>query len=363
MATYPQREQFFAYKFVRLLTKTAAAQDLGPQVCWLLSVIAHQEDAKRYRGAVTYYNNQLLPLVGCNSHDALDRVRKKAIDSGWLHYKSGRKGKAGQYWVIVPREYLDADDGPCDETDPFAAFSEPQPTATTDVDANRTHICEHNPEESRAQPGGKPSATRAQPERKCVPFYPYPNPYPPPPPVAPESSHGDAAWKSLVQAAVAAGLEVLDCLKAAYNAGLAIAEIREIIQHFEDQRELQGWTPAALHHRLNHAEPGQPVDRGWPPPDPKAIRRQQAAQREAQQAMAAQGKERDREQSRERLEAIEAEFGPELDSMNQGDLLELAASVSPFVAKRVRQAGLVPSVRSQLLMAMSARGQPVGGVP
>lgn len=99
---YPKREQFFAHRFTRLLTKTAVAQELGPQVCFLLTVIAHQEDAKRYTGAVTFWNEQLMPLVGTAKWRTLDRFRKVAVEAGWLYYENRGKRKPGVYWVLIP---------------------------------------------------------------------------------------------------------------------------------------------------------------------------------------------------------------------------------------------------------------------
>lgn len=114
---YPQREKYFANRFCRTLTKSAAANELGPEVCWLLTVVAHQEDAKRYKGPVTYYNDQLAPLAGCGGRARLVRARDKAIKAGWLHYEQGGKGIPGKYWVLVPENYADLSDGPCDESD------------------------------------------------------------------------------------------------------------------------------------------------------------------------------------------------------------------------------------------------------
>ena len=59
-AVYPKRPKFYANQFCRLLTKSAAAQDLGPEACWLLTIVVHQEHSKWYGGPVTYYNDQLM---------------------------------------------------------------------------------------------------------------------------------------------------------------------------------------------------------------------------------------------------------------------------------------------------------------
>lgn len=114
MMQYPKRPTHFAYKFCRLLTKVVAAQEIGPDGCWLLAVVAHQEDAKRYSGPVTFYNGQLLSPAGFNSEESLVRVRARCMEFGWLHYERGAKRKPGKYWVTIP-EGIDVADGPIDE--------------------------------------------------------------------------------------------------------------------------------------------------------------------------------------------------------------------------------------------------------
>lgn len=115
---YPSRPKFFAYRFCRVLAKACVANDLGAGVCWLLTVVAHTEDAKGYRSPVTFFNEQLVPLVGAKNVQALDRIRAKAVAAGWLVYRAGRKGKAGQYWVEIPAAHRDWDDAPTDEPAP-----------------------------------------------------------------------------------------------------------------------------------------------------------------------------------------------------------------------------------------------------
>lgn len=116
---YPKRERFLAHRLCRLLTKTAAAQELGPEVTWMLTVIVHQEDAKRYSGAVTYWNEQLMALCGFRSKGRLIRARQAAVDSGWLHYETGGRNQPGRYWCLVPAGYEQLPDGPCDESGSF----------------------------------------------------------------------------------------------------------------------------------------------------------------------------------------------------------------------------------------------------
>lgn len=111
-ADYPKRPSFFANRFVRLLGKACVANTLGPSTALMLTFIAHQEDAAGYRGPVTYWNGQLLPLIGLDSVDALERLRRKAIDAGWLHYDRGSRFTPASYWVTIPDKYAGWDDAP-----------------------------------------------------------------------------------------------------------------------------------------------------------------------------------------------------------------------------------------------------------
>ena len=118
MSSYPSAERqgkYFSHRFCRLLTKTATAQELGPEACWLLAVIVHQEDAIRYSRAITFWNDQLLPLCGFGSRKRLESARSKAVDAGWLHYEAGSKSKIGRYWVTIPEAFTDLNDFPIDE--------------------------------------------------------------------------------------------------------------------------------------------------------------------------------------------------------------------------------------------------------
>jgi len=110
-----EKPPFFANRFLRLLTKSAAAQDLGPESCWLLAVIATQEDVIRYSRPVTFYNAQLMPLCGFGSPKRLVAARSKAVDLGWLLYEQGGKGVPGKYLVTIPLEYRGGADAGCDE--------------------------------------------------------------------------------------------------------------------------------------------------------------------------------------------------------------------------------------------------------
>ncbi len=118
MSSYPKRGKYFAHRFIRLLTKTAAAQDLGAAVCWLLAVIAMQEDSKRYTEPAKWYLEQLAPLCGMSSKQSLITAINKAKEAGWLEYTPGGKGVPGRFWVTIPPTFEELPDFACDESIP-----------------------------------------------------------------------------------------------------------------------------------------------------------------------------------------------------------------------------------------------------
>ncbi len=112
---YPKRESHFAYKAFRLATKVCLAQEIGPDAVLLLAVIAFQEDAKRYRGPVTFFDSQLQPILGFAKWERLDRARKAAVASGWLQYHRPGRREPGRYFVTVPSDLDGVEDAPIDE--------------------------------------------------------------------------------------------------------------------------------------------------------------------------------------------------------------------------------------------------------
>lgn len=110
MADYPKRESHFAHKFCRLVMKSCVATELGQDVALLLMGIAMVEDSKRYSGAVSYYNEQLAPVLGFANVKALQRARERAVDAGWLTYIAGARGRPARYWVNIPAESSAIDD-------------------------------------------------------------------------------------------------------------------------------------------------------------------------------------------------------------------------------------------------------------
>lgn len=113
--TYPKRPHFFSNRFLRVLAKACAAQEIGQGAVCLLMTIAVTEDAKRYTGTVTFFNAQLMAAAGFRSEEALATARNRAIEAGWLHYEPGGKHVAGRYWVTIPERLEVLDDAPMGE--------------------------------------------------------------------------------------------------------------------------------------------------------------------------------------------------------------------------------------------------------
>lgn len=124
-ANYPERPRFFAQKFIRMLVKTCVANEYGAEVFSLLVTIAVTEDAKRYQSPVTFFNEQLMPIIGVRKWETLDRIRLKAIAAKLLHYIPPPKGQRipGSYWVIMPLAEGALDDTPVDEPYPANGYA------------------------------------------------------------------------------------------------------------------------------------------------------------------------------------------------------------------------------------------------
>src|SRR5262245_8123058 len=116
-AAYPRRPAFFSQRVIRLMFKTCAANQIGVHAVGLVVCIASVEDAKRYSGPVTFYNGQLLPLLGITKWETLDRARQRAVEAGWLYYDAPPSGHRapGVYWTLIPDSVIEIPDGPVDE--------------------------------------------------------------------------------------------------------------------------------------------------------------------------------------------------------------------------------------------------------
>jgi hypothetical protein len=91
--------------------KSCAALDMGPTACLLLCYIAHTEDAAKYRGAVRFWNQQLMTVMGFKSPKQLIDARTKAVEAGWLVYERSGNREVGQYWVTIPDHFEGLTDG------------------------------------------------------------------------------------------------------------------------------------------------------------------------------------------------------------------------------------------------------------
>ena len=150
---YPKRPPFFAYRFCRLMAKACLANRIGPEGCWLLTIIAQTEDAAGYRQPVTFWNGQLTPLVGVGSESAFRRLREKCVNAGWLHYRAGRKGVAPAYWVVVPPESGGLPDGPSDER-PEKYFASMPATGEQETGEQPAGMRRESEQETGEQPAG-----------------------------------------------------------------------------------------------------------------------------------------------------------------------------------------------------------------
>ena len=170
---YPKRPRFFAHRFCRILLKMCAANEIGPEACWLLTIIAHTEDAKGYRDAVSFFNGQLMPLVGFKSEDTLDRCRKRAIAAGWLTYIPGTKSVAGKYWVTIPERFEDLDDAPSDESE-----QDIQALNGSTCDTNTNVPSETFPLKNRVNVRNICGTSAEDVRKMCGPLFPVPIPIP-----------------------------------------------------------------------------------------------------------------------------------------------------------------------------------------
>ncbi len=167
MAEYPKRDAYFAHHTVRLMFKVCAAQEIDSEAMLLVIAILHQEDAKRYRGPITFYNGQLAPILGFTSWSRLDRARKAAIKAGWLHYESGGKRKPGLYWGMIPEHLKNVDDMPIDEGYPSVSIVESGGASGVQVEgqAGRKRGASGEPPILSPKPKPKPKEDKRAPEK------------------------------------------------------------------------------------------------------------------------------------------------------------------------------------------------------
>lgn len=133
MMQYPNRPSFFAMKFARLLAKTCIANQIGQDAAFLLTVIASTEDAKGYRGPVSFFNEPLMNMSGFRRLNTFIAARRRAVEGGWLHYEPGTNKVAGLYFVLIPEAHRDWDDSSSDDSSDRYGVSKTQPLPHVDT--------------------------------------------------------------------------------------------------------------------------------------------------------------------------------------------------------------------------------------
>jgi hypothetical protein len=173
---YPKREAFFAVRFLRLLTKSAAMMHIGMDGFAMLMVIVGQEDACRYTRPVNFWNTQLSNLLGMRGADehGVRRIRDRCVKAGWLQYQAGNKQQPAAYFVTIPAAVNLLSDSSCDES-PYEYL------------ANNTAI----PAQTRQESGENPAGKRQESGENPAPSMPFPSPNPIPSPNAQPDGEGD----------------------------------------------------------------------------------------------------------------------------------------------------------------------------
>ena len=156
MEPYPRRDSHFAHRFVRVLHKSCAAQDIGTQACYLLCVIAHTEDAARYRGPARFWNSQLMETLGFTSPKQLDNARDAAIEAGWLHYDRAGNRQVGEYFVTIPNHFIGINDAPIEPLNHSPGGTNNGKISGTKVKRKRERIGNGSRNESETESGKPP---------------------------------------------------------------------------------------------------------------------------------------------------------------------------------------------------------------
>lgn len=153
-ARYPARPSYFAHWFVRAMGRARLAAEVGPDVCWLLAFVAHAEDARRYRGPVAFFNDDLAAQLGL-SLAGFKRARDRAVGAGWLVYEPGAKGRPARYYVTAPDGVGGDDDGRAD-ADAAHIPAQPEP----DVSQNPAIPAQAEPHLSHERAASEPDVSR-----------------------------------------------------------------------------------------------------------------------------------------------------------------------------------------------------------
>ncbi len=98
---YPERPRFFAMQYQDQLLVSQAIRTIGTDGFALLVRVVLAEDRLWYRRAPNFWNSELTADLAW-SEDKLDRVRRKLVTMGLLHFERERKRDAASYWVLTP---------------------------------------------------------------------------------------------------------------------------------------------------------------------------------------------------------------------------------------------------------------------
>lgn len=375
-ASYPPREPCFAYKFCRKLAKRTAAQEIGAEACWLLTIVAMTEDARWYSGAVTFYNMQLAAMCGFDSENRLARHRAKAVDAGWLHYEAGGKRKPGVYWVTVP-EGGDTEDTPIDEgADDDLSLQNGGTNGGAIGGRNGFHL------QNGGAIGGR-SGGEAGDNRR--PSYPIPNPNPnpnpntlPPPRLLERSAPAaatvqakpegdgdgrkDSAEKTpdrfteAFEAVKACGVRLAhDAVQTARRNGFSIDGILAVVDVFH--AEPGKWTEGALYERLTAAGMAEfAAHEGWVSPNPDWQKRQPKPRAKAVESPPA-----------ELPSTLEPIYGDRLDRMTDQQIADLVRDSALLTMRDKRDAPRVgksvKELRAKLLAVIQHQERNLSGMP
>jgi len=324
-AGYPRRTPFFFHRFSRLLIKTCAAQVIGADGCWLLAIIAATEDSKRYRAAVSFYNPQLSAFCGW-SIDKLDRVRKRCIDEGFLHYEPGGNRTPGLYWVLVDDSLGDAPDlGPIGELE---SDFKPQ-------------TAEHSADDSATEPRTSCGENRDKPADLTNLSCPITPPSPPDAantrPSKPEPVGDADQWQKVEGELISVGVSHWRGLLGSYReTGCSAEHALELIEFWKRHQDRFDSPIGALHHRMENAHPSIPTDERWPglQAKPKTVRTDEARQRSDQQLAEINAAKAKAANESEQASRLEAEFANALDAAG----VELLVELLPQVFQREKHA-------------------------
>jgi hypothetical protein len=363
--------RIFARWFSKLLVKSCAMHDIGPEGFALLSIIVEAEDSRRYRSPARFYNDRLCNYLGI-SEDSLVRIRNSCVRHGFLHYERGGKRTAGVYWVLIPESIMHISE----DLDESEVMLSPQ---------NQGFICGEKPGESAGR-------TPGEPREKYRTLIPNPSPNPTPAPIggggvelnspdglrptadtAEQSARGDdlteqaCSWDQttvaeLTRECLAVGVRDrrrgARAVRSASTLGWTPDTVRQAIEFVTKHAATWKSPGGVLIWRLE--QPAEDIRRGWPE-EPEAANdakrkaalslQQSAAARQAHDEHAAHVAA-----EAERYQQLEFEFGKVLDAKPLEELVALAhqASLAAIAIATLKRKGRAEGiVRRRLLVVLA----------